>query len=163
MHEELVSAAREAGAWLQARNWRLVTAESCTGGLVAAAITEIAGSSGWFDRGFVTYTNESKQEQLGVHAATLQQFGAVSEATVREMAFGALRASKADVAIAISGIAGPGGGSPDKPVGTVCLAWARKEEPLSDVVALTAHFEGGRSAVRLAASLLALQALSNRA
>jgi nicotinamide-nucleotide amidase len=163
MNEELVVAAHDAGAWLNARNWRLVTAESCTGGLIAAAVTEIAGSSAWFDRGFVTYTDDSKQELLGVQLDTLRQFGAVSEATVREMAFGALRASKADVAIAISGIAGPGGGSASKPVGTVCLAWARKEDALDEVKAMTKHFGGNRSDVRLAASLLALKHLKNLA
>jgi nicotinamide-nucleotide amidase len=163
MNEELVATARDAGAWLHARNWRLVTAESCTGGLIAAAITEIAGSSGWFDRGFVTYTDESKQELLGVQQETLRQYGAVSEATVREMAFGALRASSADVAIAVSGIAGPGGGSASKPVGTVCLAWATRENALGEVKAVTMHFDGNRSDVRLAASLLALQHLRNLA
>ncbi|HSD38223.1 MAG TPA: CinA family protein [Rhodocyclaceae bacterium] len=163
MNEELVAAARDAGTWLQARNWRLVTVESCTGGLIAAAITEIAGSSGWFDRGFVTYTDDSKQELVGVQQETLRQHGAVSEATVREMAFGALRSSKADAAIAISGIAGPGGGSAHKPVGTVCLAWAVKEDSLDGVEAVTMHFDGNRSEVRLAASLLALRHLRDLA
>ena len=163
MNEELVAAARDAGAWLHARNWRLVTAESCTGGLIAAAITEIAGSSAWFDRGFVTYTDDSKQELIGVQADTLRQFGAVSEATVREMAFGALRASKAEVAIAVSGIAGPSGGSASKPVGTVCLAWAAKSDSLDEVKAVTMHFSGNRAEIRRAAALLALQHLTDRA
>jgi nicotinamide-nucleotide amidase len=163
MDESLVEAARAAGAWLLARNWRLATAESCTGGLVAAAMTEIAGSSDWFDRGLVTYTNESKQELLGVRAATLAQFGAVSEQTVREMALGVLMHCNADVSIAISGIAGPGGGSADKPVGTVCLAWAMRENTFDEVKAMTMHFAGDRKKVRQAASLFAIQNLTNRA
>jgi nicotinamide-nucleotide amidase len=163
MDPYLVSAARQAGAWLQARNWRLATAESCTGGLIAAAITEIAGSSTWFDRGFVTYSNESKQELLGVRADTLARFGAVSEQTVREMAFGVMMRCKADVSIAVSGIAGPGGGSALKPVGTVCIAWAERKNTLDDVSAITMHFAGNRTNVRLAASLFALQNLTKRA
>lgn len=105
----------------------LVTAESCTGGWVACEATAIPGSSQWFERGFVTYTNMAKQEMLGVSAGTLDQYGAVSEQTVREMALGALAHSHAQLAVAISGIAGPGGGSEEKPVGTVWLAWATKD------------------------------------
>lgn len=161
MQDPLIEAARTAGSWLQARGWRLATAESCTGGLVAAAMTEIAGSSAWFDRGFVTYTNEAKQEMLGVSAATLARFGAVSEETVREMALGALAASKARVTIAISGIAGPSGGSPEKPVGTVCFGWAwQLEAPASAaprVRVLRRHFEGDRAAIRVAAARYALE------
>lgn len=102
----------------------LTTAESCTGGWVAQALTSVSGSSRWFERGFITYSNRSKQEMLGVSATTLAEQGAVSEQTVAEMAEGALRHSHAQISLAISGIAGPGGGVLDKPVGTVCLAWA---------------------------------------
>ncbi|MCF6210958.1 MAG: CinA family protein [Gammaproteobacteria bacterium] len=133
------------GGVLLARGWQLATAESCTGGAIAAAITDIAGSSQWFDRGFVTYSNQSKQDMLGVCAETLHTAGAVSEATVAEMVSGALVRSQARLALAVSGIAGPGGGSADKPVGTVCLAWAIEgEQPL----VCTEHFAGDRAAVR---------------
>lgn len=105
----------------------VVTAESCTGGGVAYAFTELAGSSAWFERGFVTYSNEAKIEDIGVPAKTVEQYGAVSEQTVRAMVVGALENSLADVAIAVSGIAGPSGGSKNKPVGTVWFAWGNKE------------------------------------
>lgn len=112
---------------LRRRNMRLATAESCTGGLVAGVLTEIAGSSDVFERGFVTYSNEAKVELLGVSQEAVAREGAVSEAVAREMAAGALRHSRADIAVAITGIAGPGGGSPDKPVGLVHLAAARRD------------------------------------
>lgn len=132
-------------AQLSRRNQLLATAESCTGGWLAKVCTDRAGSSGWFERGFVTYSNAAKQEMLGVLPATLQQDGAVSEAVVREMAAGALQNSAADIAVAISGIAGPGGAMPGKPVGTVCFGLATKEMILQSD---THHFEGGREAVR---------------
>jgi nicotinamide-nucleotide amidase len=109
---------------LKARKWKLTTAESCTGGGVAYYITELSGSSAWFERGFVTYSNTAKEEMLGVKLNTLNQHGAVSEATAREMAEGALQNSQAQLAVAITGIAGPLGGSPEKPIGTVWFAWA---------------------------------------
>lgn len=144
------------GEALLARGWRLATAESCTGGAVAAAITDIAGSSQWFDRGFVTYSNRAKQEMLGVRAETLQRYGAVSEATVREMVSGAIARSGVETALAISGIAGPGGGTPEKPVGTVCFAWATAcGGPLTRTVLLS----GDRLAVRAASVVTALQGL----
>src|SRR5512135_3018157 len=115
--------AMQVGAGLKARGLMLATAESCTGGWVAQAVTAIAGSSDWFDRGFVTYSDAAKQEMLGVSAGTLGRHGAVSEHTAREMAAGALAHSRAQVALAITGIAGPGGGSSEKPVGMVCFAW----------------------------------------
>ena len=123
----------------------LVTAESCTGGWVGEAVTMVPGSSDWYDRGFITYTYISKREMLGVKDKTLGQHGAVSEQTVKEMAVGALAHSHAQVAVAVSGTAGPAGGTLDKPVGTVCLAWAlRNGEPVSE----TLHFAGDREAVR---------------
>ena len=114
------------GKRLKASRAMLVTAESCTGGWVAQAVTAVAGSSDWFERGFVTYSNDAKRELLGVRADTLARRGAVSEETAREMASGALRRSKGSLSVAVTGIAGPGGGSPAKPVGTVCFAWQRK-------------------------------------
>jgi nicotinamide-nucleotide amidase len=157
--DELERLAEQVGAALQARGWHLATAESCTGGWAAQAITAIAGSSAWFDRGFVTYSNAAKQDMLGVQAATLAVHGAVSEATVREMAAGALARSRAEASFAISGIAGPGGGSADKPVGTVCFAWAL---PGQAVEAVTRHFDGDRRAIRAQSVRYALQGLLER-
>jgi nicotinamide-nucleotide amidase len=142
------------GAKLKAQGVMLATAESCTGGGVAHAITSIAGSSDWFERGFVTYSNEAKQEMLGVTAGTLATHGAVSEKTAREMAAGALMHSRAQVAVAITGIAGPGGGSPEKPVGTVCFAWGLKG---GAHVEETRRFDGDRESVRHQSVIVALQ------
>src|SRR3977135_833189 len=127
MSAETLSLATELGRTMQHRRWIVATAESCTCGLIAGAITDVAGSSGWFDRGFVTYSNEAKIEMLGVRPETLAAHGAVSEATEREMAVGALERSRADVAVAVTGVAGPAGGTPDKPVGLVCFAWACRD------------------------------------
>jgi nicotinamide-nucleotide amidase len=136
------------GAALRNRGWRLTLAESCTGGWVAKSITDIAGSSAWFERGFVTYTNEAKEQQLGVGPALLAQQGAVSAGVVEAMARGALKASPADLALSISGIAGPDGGTPDKPVGLVWFAVAVRNGPTRS----QAHvFQGNRDAVRRAA------------
>jgi nicotinamide-nucleotide amidase len=148
------------GSTLAVRGWRVATAESCTGGLVAGTITEIAGSSGWFDRGFVTYSNDAKVQLLGVAPAVLAAHGAVSEAAARAMAEGALARSEADLAVAVTGVAGPGGGSPDKPVGMVCLAWARRD---GLVEAATRRFGGDRAAVRWASVEAALAGLVERA
>lgn len=148
--------ARVLGQSLLQRRAQCATAESCTGGLVAGAITGIAGSSSWFDRGFVTYSNEAKMELLGVPEATLREHGAVSEATARAMAEGALARSLADVAVAVTGIAGPGGGTPGKPVGTVCFAWAARTRP---TIAATRRFEGDRAAIRHASVIEALLGL----
>ena len=144
------------GAALRERGLLLVTAESCTGGGVGAAVTDIAGSSEWYERGFICYSNAAKQEMLGVQAATLERDGAVSEATVREMVAGALAASRAQVAVAVSGIAGPAGGTPEKPVGTVCLAWGRQGEPPRSE---TRRYHGDRDAVRKQAVARALDGL----
>jgi len=134
----------------------LAVAESCTGGWLAKCLTDIAGSSQWFERGFVTYSNAAKQEMLGVQAATLAAEGAVSEAVVLEMVDGALQHSRADIAVAISGIAGPGGGAPGKPVGTVCFAWSVKDAIHQEY---TRYFEGDREAVRQQSVACALQGL----
>ena len=144
---------RRTGRALKSRHLRLVTAESCTGGWVAQALTSIAGSSDWFERGYVTYSNAAKREALGVSKATLLRHGAVSEATARAMARGALRKSRADLALAITGVAGPGGGSPGKPVGTVCFAWAQGRRIRSE----TRRFRGGRGRVRRQSVIHALR------
>jgi len=153
---ELEALSERLGDRLLARRLMVVTAESCTGGWVAQAITATAGCSQWFERGFVTYSNSAKMELLGVQAATLERHGAVSEATVREMAEGALSRSHAQVAVAVSGIAGPGGGSLDKPVGTVCLAWAGSG---FTTLARRAQFLGNRETVRRLAVAAALQGI----
>ena len=150
---------RLVGEHLAARGWRLATAESCTGGWVAEVVTATAGSSGWFDSGFITYSNDAKCALLGVSPMTLARHGAVSEATVSEMAAGALARSRADLAVAVSGVAGPGGGSAAKPVGTVCLAWARRGAPTATT---TVHLAGDRAAVRRQTVLLALQGVLER-
>lgn len=143
--DELERLAARLGQALLRRGWRLACAESCTGGWAAQAMTAVAGSSDWFERGFVTYSNDAKQDLLEVGGRTLVESGAVSTETAREMAQGALRHSRAQCAFAITGIAGPGGGSPDKPVGTVCFAWARAgEATLTDLT----HFSGDRRQVR---------------
>jgi len=135
---------RRTGKALQEKGQMLVTAESCTGGWVAQAMTSVAGSSDWFERGYVTYSNAAKHEDLGVSDKTLLRHGAVSESTAREMARGALRKGRGTIALAITGIAGPGGGAPGKPVGTVCFAWARGRRIRSE----TKRFRGGRGSVR---------------
>ncbi|MGQ0750885.1 MAG: CinA family protein [Betaproteobacteria bacterium] len=141
----LCQLAERVGEALKTQGLMLATAESCTGGGVGEAITRVAGSSDWFERGFITYTYISKREMLGVNSDTLGTHGAVSEPTVREMVTGALERSHAQVALAVSGTAGPGGGTPDKPVGTVCFAWGVKDgAPISE----TRHFAGDRQAVR---------------
>lgn len=159
MNDDLEFLAAELGAALLARGEWLALAESCTGGWLAQAVTAIAGSSAWFDRGFVTYSNAAKTDMLGVPEATLERHGAVSEATARAMAQGALAHSRADWAVAITGVAGPSGGSPDKPVGTVCFAWAAKD---GGCEAQTRHFTGDRAAVREQSVRYALQGLSQR-
>ena len=145
--------AKKVGERLKAAGAQLVTAESCTGGWVAQAVTAIAGSSSWFERGFVTYSNDAKQELLGVRKETLEAHGAVSEETAREMADGALKRSKGTIALAVTGVAGPGGGTPDKPVGMVCFAWADGKKLRSE----TRRFSGDRDSVRRQSVIRALQ------
>jgi nicotinamide-nucleotide amidase len=150
--------AAQVGELLKAHGLMLVTAESCTGGGVAQAITEVAGSSAWFERGFVTYSNLSKQQMLRVRETTLRQHGAVSEMTVREMAAGALQHSAAQVALAVSGIAGPDGGTADKPVGTVWFAWGLKNGETHEQ---RYQLSGNRAEVREQAVRIALQGVIN--
>lgn len=150
MDDALYPLAEETGQALKAKGWMLATAESCTGGWVGEIITAVPGSSSWYDRGFITYSNEAKQEMLGVQALTLQQSGAVSEETAREMADGVLLHSHAKISLAISGIAGPAGGSPGKPVGTVCFAWSIRDGAASGrcVKSESRLFPGDRREVR---------------
>ena len=143
---------------LLARGWMLATAESCTGGLIAAACTDLAGSSAWFDRGFVTYSYPSKTDLLDVPQALLEQHGAVSEPVARAMVLGAVRHSQARVAVAVTGIAGPAGATADKPVGTVWFAYAVDGAASSECV----HFRGDRAAVRTATVAHALDGLVRR-
>jgi len=145
--------AQKVGERLKAARAKLVTAESCTGGWAAQVVTSVAGSSAWFERGFVTYSNEAKRELLGVQESTLRAHGAVSEETAREMAQGALNRGKGTVALAVTGVAGPGGGSPGKPVGTVCFAWASERSVSSE----TRQFTGDRESVRRQSVVRALE------
>ena len=155
MPTELNTSVSALAELLLQRQLRAATAESCTGGGVASAFTDLAGSSQWFECGFVTYSNAAKMRQLSVPADTIQHFGAVSEQTVRAMVAGAVAHSDADVALAVSGIAGPGGGSAEKPVGTVWFAWGDAQQQ----DALCCHFHGDRQAVREQAVLEAVQGL----
>lgn len=145
MDHTLEQLSRDVGDWLAARAFMLATAESCTGGWIAEVVTASSGSSAWFDRGWVTYSNEAKEQMLGVPATLLDQAGAVSEAVVRAMAEGALSRSAATHAVAVSGVAGPSGGSPEKPVGTVWIAWASRH---GETRARLFHFDGDREEVR---------------
>lgn len=156
MIDPLVRAlAAELGTLLSGRRWHVATAESCTGGLVAGAITSIPGSSAWFDEGYVTYGNAAKTKLLGVAPDVLGREGAVSEATARAMAEGARAVGHADVAVAVTGIAGPAGGTPTKPVGLVCFAWATARGTHT----ASFRFDGDRDAVRRAAVVAALEGL----
>lgn len=152
--------AAQVGALLLGNGQRLAVAESCTGGWVAQCLTAVAGSSDWFERGFVTYSNEAKQEMLGVSLEVLNRHGAISEATAHEMASGALQHSHADWTLAITGVAGPSGGSAEKPVGMVCFAWAGT---YAGVETETCQFSGDRRAVRAQSVAYALNGLLRRA
>ena len=146
-------------AALRRKGWQVVAAESCTGGLIAAACTALAGSSDWFERGFVTYSNEAKTQMLGVDAALITADGAVSETVARAMVKGALQHSRATLAVAVTGIAGPGGAVPGKPVGSVWLAWGTARQVHAELLQL----HGDRDAVRCAAVAAALQRLLQEA
>ncbi len=144
-NQEITILATQLGAALKGRGLTLAPAESCTGGGIAEAVTRISGSSAWFDCAFVSYSYEAKTAMLGVHRDTLLDCGAVSEETAREMADGAIARSRAQVAVAVTGIAGPSGGMPDKPVGTVWFAWKFPKKP---VITEVCHFQGDRDAIR---------------
>jgi nicotinamide-nucleotide amidase len=154
----VVKAEERLAAVLLEKGWMLAAAESCTGGLIAAACTELAGSSNWFERGFVTYSNEAKTELLDVEPALIAQHGAVSEVVARAMAFGAVRRSRAQVSVAVTGIAGPTGGSPAKPVGTVWFGYMVDGRLTSE----TLRFDGDRATVRAATVRHALDGLLSR-
>lgn len=161
MHDKKIPLVVEQLAGLFIKNdKRLAVAESCTGGWVAKVITDLTGSSVWFERGFVTYSNEAKREMLGVTESTLATYGAVSQETVTEMAVGALKNSHADLSLSISGIAGPDGGSTEKPVGLVWFAWAEKKNKSEEVINTEQKiFNGDRDAVRYQAVFYALTGL----
>lgn len=152
----LIKLAESVGGALQRCGLMLATAESCTGGWVAQVVTSVPGSSQWFERGFITYSNSAKQEMLGVGDAALAQYGAVSEQVVEQMVLGALSRSRAQIALAVSGVAGPDGGSREKPVGTVCLAWGLKGQT---VVTRRLQLVGDRQEVRRQAVISALNGL----
>ena len=161
--DQLYTLAKELGVALKARGFMLALAESCTGGMAAQAVTSVAGSSAWFDRAFISYSNPAKMEMLGVKYETLQLFGAVSEQTAAEMAQGALKFSLARISASITGIAGPDGGSGEKPVGTVCFGFAL-ENPAENTVKFvvkcnTQHFTGNRETIRQQASVYAITQL----
>jgi nicotinamide-nucleotide amidase len=154
--EELHQLAAQLGETLRARGWMLATAESCTGGWVGQLLTSLPGSSHWYERGFITYANAAKIEMLGVPAETIEQHGAVSEETASAMAAGALKNSHAQATLAISGIAGPGGGTPQKPVGLVCYGWALAD---GTVISSTCRLDGNREEIRSRAVAAALRGL----
>lgn len=159
LHRDIDRLALEVGALLKKTGVKLALAESCTGGWVAEAITSVPGSSAWFDRGFVTYSNEAKIEMLGVATASLAHHGAVSEQVAREMAQGAIRHSRAHVSVAITGVAGPDGGTPDKPVGTVWFAWGQK---LGYAETVKHQLTGSRAVIRARSVVIALDGLRQR-
>src|SRR5262250_2345378 len=156
--DDIYALAVRLGQAALARRLRVAAAESCTGGLIAGAITAVAGSSDWFDRGYVTYSNAAKIDELGVAPATIERFGAVSVETAVEMARGAREASQAHLSAAVTGIAGPVGGTPEKPVGTVCFAWAGP----AGVDSETRHLEGDRAGIRREQVRIALRGLIDR-
>jgi len=153
--------ARALALILVERSWKIASAESCTGGLVSTTLTDLAGSSDWFERGYITYSNEAKSECLDVPIEIIEAFGAVSEQVAKAMADGARRKADVNVAISITGIAGPTGGSPEKPVGTVCFGWSIKQNVGDDVktITITKQFSGDRQTVRVQACDYALSKL----
>ena len=157
----IVALSRDLGTRLLGQHLTIATAESCTAGGIAYAITQTPGSSQWFDRSFITYSNASKQQMLGVSTAYLRDFGAVSEPVARAMALGALTQSQAQITVAVTGVAGPDGGTPEKPVGTVCFAWAIKRDPSSApwVRTATRRLSGDRAAMRTQSIIEALEGL----
>ena len=159
MDKEIAASVMVLAERMLAKQAWLATAESCTGGMIAQVVTDLPGSSGWFDRGFVTYSNDAKQQLLDVSTTLLAELGAVSEACVEQMARGALAHSKADYVIACSGIAGPGGGTPDKPVGTVWMAWAYQTKLGVSCISQRFCFDGDRHEIRQQTTLAGLQGL----
>ena len=157
MDNELFELARQLGLLLKSNGEKITTAESCTGGWIAQTLTEVPGSSAWFDRGFVTYSNAAKMQMLGVSPETLEKYGAVSAQTATEMVVGALAHSDADCAVAVTGIAGPDGGSAEKPVGTVFIAWAYKNRV---VTVVRQQLTGDRHQIRRQTVKMALEGVA---
>jgi nicotinamide-nucleotide amidase len=155
----VIQTAEELASLLNSQGWKVALAESCTGGLVSATLTELAGSSNWFERGYITYSNQAKTECLGVPSELIESHGAVSEPVAKAMAEGAQRQAKVKAAISITGIAGPSGGSIEKPVGTVCFGWAIQGQGIVTTTCKTQLFTGDRQAVRQQATLFALAEL----
>jgi nicotinamide-nucleotide amidase len=153
--KDILTLARITGEILSTKNWQVTTAESCTGGLIASTLTEIPGSSAWFEQGIISYSNRVKVRLLGVKQSTLEQYGVVSEEVAREMAVGAQQIAQATIGVSVTGLAGPGGGTDEKPVGTVCFAWAMPDH----VFSATAYFGGNRQTVRLRSVKFALEGL----
>jgi nicotinamide-nucleotide amidase len=160
LDQQLYDLAAAIGRSLKTRGWLLASAESCTGGWIGQCVTMVPGSSAWFDRGFITYTNDSKVEMLGVRNETLQSHGAVSEQTVREMVQGTLARSHAHIAAAVSGVAGPSGGTAEKPVGMVCLGWGVRD---GVVHTITLQLSGDRNSVRRQSVIAALEGVKRLA
>ena len=153
--------AQELGKTCSALGIKIVTAESCTGGLIAGTLTDVPGASAWLDRGFVTYSNEAKKAMLGVREETLTEFGAVSKETAEEMALGAVAHSGAGAAVSVTGIAGPGGGTAEKPVGTVCFGFAESVTGFPRCTTVVKHFDGDRASVRRQSVAFAVEELNN--
>jgi nicotinamide-nucleotide amidase len=159
MREQLLAAAHQLSLGLLERKLMVATAESCTGGMIAEVLTALPGSSAWFERAFIAYSYESKYESLGVHQTTIQTHGSVSRQCVEEMAIGALQQSHAQLTVSVSGIAGPTGASPGKPIGTVWMAWAGQH---MSVVSHRFQFDGDRHSIREQATLAAIEGMIDR-
>ena len=159
MNSSITSLTQQLAQTLLAKGFKIALAESCTGGLLAAQLTSLAGSSDWFERGFITYSNQAKEESIGVPKEVIERYGAVSEEVAKAMAEGALNHSLAQVSVAITGIAGPGGGSANKPVGMVCFAWGMLASDLVQTRSQTKYFGGDRQSIREQACVYAIESL----
>lgn len=159
MNSSITSLTQQLAQTLLTKGFKIALAESCTGGLLAAYLTSLAGSSSWFERGFVTYSNQAKEESIGVSQELIEQYGAVSEEVAKAMAEGALNHSLAQVSVAITGIAGPGGGSANKPVGMVCFAWGMRVDDQIQTRSQTKQFSGDRQSIREQACVYAIESL----
>ena len=159
MNSSITSLTQQLAQILLAKGFKIALAESCTGGLLAAQLTSLAGSSDWFERGFVTYSNQAKEESIGVPKELIEQYGAVSEEVARAMAEGVLNHSLAQLSAAITGIAGPGGGSANKPVGMVCFAWGMQVDDQIQTRSQTKQFSGDRQSIREQACVYAIESL----
>ncbi|BEI36490.1 CinA family protein [Polynucleobacter sp. HIN7] len=159
MNSSITPLVQQLAQTLLAKGLKIALAESCTGGLLAAHLTSLAGSSDWFERGFITYSNQAKEESIGVSKELIEQYGAVSEEVAKAMAKGALNHSLAQVSVAITGIAGPGGGGANKPVGMICFAWGVRVDDQIQTRAQTKHFSGDRQSIREQACVYAIESL----